>query len=107
MRWFFVFNLIHSPDCEECHDLHYGECPVHGPLQIIEDKTVEESIRESAAMASTQPILKSLLTEIEELKEKKRRTSVDIDGLIKSVDNLAEKAELTGNISFVTQSNSL
>ena len=50
---------------------------------------------------------KSLLTEIEELKEKKRRTSVDIDGLIKSVDNLAEKAELTGNISFVTQSNSL
>ena len=50
---------------------------------------------------------KSLLTEIEELKEKKRRTSVDIDGLIKSADNLAEKAELTGNISFVTQSNSL
>ena len=49
---------------------------------------------------------KSLLTEIEELKEKKRRTSVDIDGLIKSADNLAEKAELTGNISFVTQSNS-
>ena len=48
-----------------------------------------------------------MLTEIEELKEKKRRTSVDIDGLIKSVDNLAEKAELTGNISFVTQSNSL
>ena len=36
---------------------------------------------------------KSLLTEIEELKEKKRRTSVDIDGLIKSADNLAEKAE--------------
>ena len=50
---------------------------------------------------------KSFLTEIEELKEKKRRTSVDIDGLIKSADNLAEKAESTGNISFVTQSNSL
>ena len=48
-----------------------------------------------------------MLTEIEELKEKKRRTSVDIDGLIKSGDNLAEKAELTGNISFVPQSNSL
>ena len=48
-----------------------------------------------------------MLTEIEELKEKKRRTSVDIDGLIKSADNLAEKAELTGNISFVTESNSL
>ncbi|CAH3196558.1 unnamed protein product, partial [Porites evermanni] len=44
--------------CEECHDLHYGECPVHGPLQIIEDKTVDESIRESAAMASTPPILR-------------------------------------------------
>jgi len=48
-----------------------------------------------------------LLTEIEELKEKKRRTSMDIDGLITSADNLAEKAELTGNLSFVTQSNSL
>ena len=48
-----------------------------------------------------------MLTEIEELKEKKRKTSVDIDGLIKSGDNLAEKAELTGNISFVPQSNSL
>ena len=47
-----------------------------------------------------------MLTEIEELKEKKRRTSVDIDGLIKSADNLTEKAELAGNISFVTQSNS-
>ena len=48
-----------------------------------------------------------MLTEIEELKEKKRRTSVDIDGLTKSADNLTEKAELAGNISFVTQSNSL
>ena len=37
----------------------------------------------------------------------KRRTSVDIDGLIKPTDNLAEKAELTGNISLVMQSNSL
>ena len=50
---------------------------------------------------------KSLLTEIEELKEKKGGTSVEIDELIKSADNLAEKAELTGNISFETQSNSL
>ena len=24
--------------CEECQDLHYGDCPVHGPLQIIEDR---------------------------------------------------------------------
>ena len=50
---------------------------------------------------------KSLLTDIEELKEKKRRMSVDIDGLIKSADNLAEKGELTGTTSFVTQFNSL
>ena len=50
---------------------------------------------------------KSLLTEIEELKEKKRRMSVDIDGLIKSADNLAENGELTGTTSFVTQFNSL
>ena len=49
---------------------------------------------------------KSFLTEVEELKEKQRRTSVDIDGLIKSADNLAERAELMENISFVTQSNS-
>ena len=46
---------------ETTHDLHYGECPAecpaHGPLQIIEDKTVGESIRESTAMASTPPIL--------------------------------------------------
>ena len=32
---------------------------------------------------------------------------MDIDGLIKPTDNLAEKAELTGNISLVMQSNSL
>lgn len=50
---------------------------------------------------------KSLLDEIEELKEKKRRLTEDIDSLVKSADNLAEKAESTGSISFVTQSNSL
>ena len=32
---------------------------------------------------------------------------MDKDGLIASADNLAEKAELTGNIYFATQSNSL
>ena len=31
---------------------------------------------------------------------------MDIDGLIKSADILAERAELMENISFVTQSNS-
>ena len=50
---------------------------------------------------------KSLLDEIEELKEKKRRMTEDVDSLVKSADSLAEKAESTGNISFVTQSNSL
>lgn len=50
---------------------------------------------------------KSLLDEIEELKEKKRRMNEDIDSLIKSADNLSEKAESTRDISFVTQSNSL
>lgn len=44
---------------------------------------------------------------MEELKEKKRRLSEDIDSLVKTADNLAEKAESTGSISFVTQSNSL
>jgi len=43
---------------------------------------------------------------VEELKEK-RRLSEDIDSLVKTADNLAEKAESTGSISFVTQSNSL
>jgi len=50
---------------------------------------------------------KSLLDKVEELKEKKRRLSEDIDSLVKTADNLAEKAESTGSISFVTQSNSL
>ena len=56
--------------------------------QQRQNKKSEEGSRKS----------KSLLTEIEELKEKKKRTSVDIDGLIKSADNLAETAELTGNM---------
>ena len=50
---------------------------------------------------------KSFLDEVEELKEKKRRMTEDIDSLVKSADNLSEKAKLTGDISFVTQSNSL
>ena len=50
---------------------------------------------------------KSLLHEIEELKEKKRRLTEDIDSLVRSADNLAEKAESTGIKSFMTQSNSL
>ena len=50
---------------------------------------------------------KSLLHEIEELKEKKRRLTEDIDSLVRSADNLAEKAESTGIKGFMTQSNSL
>ncbi|KAJ7387412.1 Histone-lysine N-methyltransferase prdm9 [Desmophyllum pertusum] len=38
--------------CEECQDLHYGDCPVHGPLQIIEDRTEERISNLSSAVAS-------------------------------------------------------
>ena len=30
-------NLITETDCEECEDINYGDCPVHGPLTIVED----------------------------------------------------------------------
>ena len=44
--------------CEDCNDLHYGDCPVHGPLQIIEDKPREENPDVSAAVASLPASLK-------------------------------------------------
>ena len=50
----FFFCLV----CEECQDLHYGDCPVHGPLQAIADKTVEGNPNLSAAVASLPPVLK-------------------------------------------------
>ena len=44
--------------CEDCNDFHYGDCPVHGPLQIIEDKPREENPDVSAAVASLPASLK-------------------------------------------------
>ena len=44
--------------CEECQDLHYGDCPVHGPLQIIADKTMEGNSNLSSAVASLPAVLK-------------------------------------------------
>ena len=29
--------FIMEKDCEECQDINYGDCPVHGPLTIVED----------------------------------------------------------------------
>jgi len=43
--------------CEDCHDLYYGDCPKHGPLQVIEDKNAEHSWCVSAAIASTPDVL--------------------------------------------------
>ncbi|XP_015772146.1 PREDICTED: histone-lysine N-methyltransferase PRDM9-like [Acropora digitifera] len=43
--------------CEDCHDLYYGDCPKHGPLQVIEDKDAEHSWGVSAAIASTPDVL--------------------------------------------------
>ena len=42
-----------------------------------------------------------------EAERKEKRLTEDIDSLVKSADNLAEKAESTESVSFVTQSNSL
>ena len=50
----FCYCLV----CEECQDLHYGDCPVHGPLQIIVDKTTEGNSNLSYAAASLPSILK-------------------------------------------------
>ena len=44
--------------CEECQDLHYGDCPVHGPLQVIVDRTMEGNSNLSSAVASLPPVLK-------------------------------------------------
>ncbi|XP_032234937.2 zinc finger protein 883 isoform X2 [Nematostella vectensis] len=34
--------------CEECQDLHYGECPIHGPLQAIADNATTSSTQTTA-----------------------------------------------------------
>ena len=44
--------------CDDCEDLHYGDCPVHGPLNIIEDNILGEISDLSAAVASTPEVLR-------------------------------------------------
>lgn len=44
--------------CEECQDLHYGDCPVHGPLHVVEDKIRDGNSDLTAAVASTPNVLR-------------------------------------------------
>ena len=50
---------------------------------------------------------KELVNELDELKKKRRRLETDVDGLVKSADEFAQKAEDTGKLVWITQSNSL
>ena len=43
--------------CEECQDLHYGDCPVHGPLHVILDRREVENANLTAAVSSLPKIL--------------------------------------------------
>ena len=39
-RWYFVYLIHHSPTvCEDCNDLHHGDCPIHGPLKTLDPNT--------------------------------------------------------------------
>ena len=51
----FLFIIL---VCEECQDLHYGDCPEHGPLQIIDDRTEKGNSNLSSAVASLPAVLK-------------------------------------------------
>ena len=50
---------------------------------------------------------KELVDELEELKKKRRRLDTDVDNLVKSADEFAQKAEDTGKLVWITKSNSL
>ena len=50
---------------------------------------------------------KHLLDELDDLKQKKQRMNSDINSLTKSADECCEKAERTGNLTFVAKSNAL
>ncbi|XP_070554389.1 uncharacterized protein [Ptychodera flava] len=50
---------------------------------------------------------KDLLSDIEDLKVKKKRLQSDVTELMKSADEYADKAEATRKITFITKSNSL
>nr|CAD7197587.1 unnamed protein product [Timema douglasi] len=49
---------------------------------------------------------KSFTEEIDELKAKKQRLQAVVDTLIKSADRLSEQAETTGNLTFMSKSDS-
>ncbi|KAE8278809.1 hypothetical protein D5F01_LYC22384 [Larimichthys crocea] len=50
---------------------------------------------------------KALGDELDELKKKRNRVKEDIGALEKSANNFADKAESTGNLTFIAKSNSL
>ncbi|KAL2094403.1 hypothetical protein ACEWY4_009122 [Coilia grayii] len=50
---------------------------------------------------------KALGDELDELKKKRNRVKEDIGALEKSADDFADKAESTGNLTFIAKSNSL
>lgn len=52
------FSLCINLVCDDCEDLHYRDCPVHGPLHAIEDNILEESSKLSVAVASTPEVLR-------------------------------------------------
>jgi len=45
------------------------------------------------------------VNELDELKKKRRRFETDVDGLVKSADEFAQKAEDTGKLVWITKSN--
>ena len=47
------------------------------------------------------------MEEVDEIRNKRKRIEVDIARLLKSADHLANKAESTGQLTLITQSNSL
>ena len=50
---------------------------------------------------------KELVNELDELKKKIRHLETDLDGLVKSADEFAQKAEETGKLVWIKKSNSL
>ena len=47
----------------------------------------------------------AVLDELNDLKEQKKRMKSNIEALFKSADDLAEKAESTGKVTFISKSN--
>lgn len=70
-------------------------------VAYLDDKRKE---KESKSKADKR---KSLADELQELKQKRKRPESDIKHLDQSADELAEKAEVTRNMTFIIKSNSL